>query len=479
LSNYSKVFGRCRKMHKETLHYSVVIIGAGPAGMSSAITLANYGIRALLVDDQVEPGGQIYRNVDSKFRIDQVLGKDYESGRDQVKQFKNLITQDRIDYWPSSSVWYLDKNRNMGILKNGNSVQVSADHVFIATGAQERPMALPGWELPGVMMAGAAQILLKSSNMVADDGVVLLGNGPLLTLLACQYLAAGVSIQAVIDTSDNKNRRKSLRYSPKAMLAAEYLVKGLMMRRTLRKHKVPLFADVSDVRINGSNRLESVSFIRKGFSRDLPCSQLFIHQGVIPGLHMARAAACKMLWNDSQQCWNAKVSEVSESSQKGIFVLGDGAKIKGAKAAAYDGMLASIYLAKKMGAVSEGEFRKFVKSWKRKQRRHDAIRPFLESYFRVSSSFLAPIDETIICRCEEVTAGEIRKLRDLGCLGPNQAKSFSRCGMGPCQGRFCGQTVEQIFAESGEHRREDIGYFKARPPLAPITLGQISDIENL
>ena len=108
-----------------------------------------------------------------------------------------------------------------------------------------------------------------------------------------------------------------------------------------------------------------------------------------------------------------------------------------------------------------------------------AIRPFLDSWYRVADSCLVPQDETLACRCEEVSVGEIRALAAMGCSGPNQAKAFTRCGMGPCQGRFCGATMEQIFARETALHPQQIGRFNSRPPLKPVTLGQLASSEGL
>jgi len=110
--------------------------------------------------------------------------------------------------------------------------------------------------------------------------------------------------------------------------------------------------------------------------------------------------------------------------------------------------------------------------------KHLAIRPFLDSIYRPSPEFLTPVDDTMVCRCEEVSAGEIREIARLGCQGPNQAKAFSRCGMGPCQGRQCGSTVAALIAEVQGRKISDVGYYRVRPPIRPITLGQMGNLEK-
>jgi NADPH-dependent 2,4-dienoyl-CoA reductase/sulfur reductase-like enzyme len=145
--------------------YELLIIGAGPAGMAAACEAASHGIRVAVLDNQAAPGGQIYRNVDrATNRQNRVLGKDFVKGRSLVEQFK----QSGGSYFPGATVWFLDEKRRVGVLIDDKSFFVDADKLLLAAGAQERPMPIKGWQLPGVMTAGAGQILLKSAGMVPN-----------------------------------------------------------------------------------------------------------------------------------------------------------------------------------------------------------------------------------------------------------------------------------------------------------------------
>jgi len=163
--------------------------------MAAAQAAAAQGVEVALVDEQPRPGGQIYRNVDSSplKRLD-LLGKDYQFGSHQVRAFR----QAAIEYIPETSVWYLDRSRQLGLLRLGVHRRIDAQSIVIASGAQERPMPIHGWQLPGVMSAGAGQILLKSAAMVPRKPPILAGSGPLLILLAWQYLRAGIGIGAIV-----------------------------------------------------------------------------------------------------------------------------------------------------------------------------------------------------------------------------------------------------------------------------------------
>jgi len=451
--------------------YQLLVIGAGPAGMAVAQTAARHGVEVAVIDEQSHPGGQIYRNVNASPLTDiDLLGKDYVFGRQLVQSFEHAP----VDYFANSGVWYLDRSGEIGIVQDGVHRRVSAQRIVIACGAQERPMPFPGWDMPGVMTAGAGQILMKSAAMVPREAVVLAGNGPLLLLLAWQYLRAGVKLHAIVDTTQSANRWSALRHLPQAIAASDYLFKGLKLVTAILRARVPWFREASDLRAVGEKRLAGLHFNCNGKPQHIETPLLLLHQGVIPSLQIAAAAGCETRWNEAQQCWQPVVDDWGQSSVENIFIAGDAAGIGGARAAWLDGALAGLQLAHQLGLIDAAERDLQAQPMRKARARHLAIRPFLDSWYRVADASLVPRDETLACRCEEVSVGEIRALAAMGCSGPNQAKAFTRCGMGPCQGRFCGSTVEQIFASETALSPQQVERFNTRPPLKPVTLGQLA-----
>ena len=458
-----------------TSNYQLVVIGAGPAGMAAAQTAARHGVQVAVIDEQDQPGGQIYRRVDaSPLPNPGLLGQDYLYGRQLVRSFR----QASLDYLSNSSAWYLDASGEVGLVENGRHRRLVVEKVVIACGAQERPMPFPGWDKPGVMTAGAGQILMKSAAMVPAEAPVLVGSGPLLLLLAWQYLQAGVTIRAIVDTTPKSARWSALRYLPGALSAGDYLVKGLKLVAAIRQARIPWFRACSELCAEGEARVSALRFRSKGQSQRIETGLMLIHQGVIPAFQMADAAGCSLDWDPRQQCWQARVDDWGESDRTGIFVAGDAAGIGGARAAALGGQLAGLQIASQLGNLDSAERDRLALPVRRARSRHLAIRPFLDTYYRVPDAMMRPVDDTLACRCEEVSVGELRQLVAMGCPGPNQAKAFSRCGMGPCQGRFCGATVEQIFYEETGRERSQIGRYHLRPPLKPITLGQLAKSEE-
>ena len=161
-----------------------------------------------------------------------------------------------------------------------------------------------------------------------------------------------------------------------------------------------------------------------------------------------------------------------------LFIAGDGAGIAGAKAAQLRGELAALRIALKLGRISEDEAEAAAQPIRRKHNRELAVRPFLDALFKPREQIFAPADETIVCRCEEITAGAIRALAKIGLPGPNQIKAATRAGMGPCQGRQCGYTVTHVLSAAQNRLPSEVGFFHIRPPLKPVTIGELASFDK-
>ncbi|HMA07175.1 MAG TPA: FAD-dependent oxidoreductase, partial [Ramlibacter sp.] len=241
--------------------HDVVIVGAGPAGMSAAITAASCGLRAVVLDEQPRPGGQIYRNVTvAAPSIAKLLGPDYRRGESLAARF----AASGVEVRHGTLVWDIARDLTVTAQQDGRSFQVCAPQLIVANGAMERASPLPGWTLPGVMNAGAAQIALKSAGSVPSGAVVLAGGGPLLLLVACQLHEAGANVVAIVETSPAANRWRALRHLPGAFGAPGLLVKGVRMLRQLRRAGVPMFARATDLRVEGDDRADALSFVSDG-----------------------------------------------------------------------------------------------------------------------------------------------------------------------------------------------------------------------
>jgi NADPH-dependent 2,4-dienoyl-CoA reductase/sulfur reductase-like enzyme len=201
---------------------------------------------------------------------------------------------------------------------------------------------------------------------------------------------------------------------------------------------------------------------------------ILLHQGVVPNTQFTWSLRAKHEWDDVQLCWRPLVDAWGELDVPGIYVAGDGRGIGGAVVAHLQGTVAGLAVAHRSKRLTETERDRLASPVQAGLREHLHIRPFLDALYRPKLQNRVPADDVIVCRCEEVTAGAIREYVGLGCTGPNQTKSFGRCGMGPCQGRMCGLTVTEVIAQSRAVAPAEVGYYRIRPPIKPITLGEMA-----
>lgn len=464
------------------LEYDLVIVGSGPAGMSAAIAARQYDLSVLVLDEQPAAGGQIFRNLEhlenqreNDFRK---LGPDYRTASKLVKQFKNC----GADYLNGSSVWHIEKDLIVRILNtpvqegNKSSSTIKAKRILIAVGAMERPMPIPGWTLPGVMACSSVDVLFKSSGLLPKGDVVLAGNGPLLLLIANRLLDTGVKISAILDTKPHNAIFQSLPHLPAALRTPGYLVKGAGMILKLRSSKVPIYSDIEDIKAEGDQSLNLVSFKTKGQKRTIKTDLLLLHQGLVPNVQLSRQLNCTHQWYSTQRYWEPILDEWGNTTVEGVAVAGDCGRVSGSKVSELSGQIAAFEAAKVLGIISKSERDTLAKISRLALKKQQAPRPFIDQYFAPQTKWIIPKDDdTIVCRCEEVTVREIRDTVRLGVKSLDRIKAMTRCGMGFCQGRMCGLTTSEIIADELNTSPVEVGYQRVRSPIKPITLGQLVD----
>lgn len=461
--------------------YDVAIVGAGPAGMAAATEASALGARTILFDENAASGGQIYRSIETNTPSKRgFLGKDYWHGKTVLEAFLESDTT----YVGQTLVWSVEQQEQdkatqveLRISKNGQSRIVRAKRAIFATGALERPMPVIGWTLPGVMTIGSAQIALKSSGLLPDGNAVLAGTGPLLYLFAAQVLKAGGSIAAILDTTPRRNWTKAMSYLPSFLLSA-YATKGLSLLNMVRR-SIPIYSNVETFEILGAGKANAVRFTAKGLTQKIEIDSIFLHQGVIPNTNLSNATGCELIWNEGQKCFQPKLDEYGRSSLEAVFVAGDGGVISGALVAEVSGRIAAVAICRELFPDKITDLDHILLAERRKLRKLSRGREFIDTLYQPSLQFRAPIDRaTIVCRCEEVTVGEIRDAAALKVIGPNQLKTMLRCGMGPCQGRMCAATITEILAETQQRAPEAVGTYRLRMPVKPIPLREIAALPH-
>jgi NADPH-dependent 2,4-dienoyl-CoA reductase/sulfur reductase-like enzyme len=446
----------------------LAIIGAGPAGIAAAVLAAELGLDTVLVDEQDQPGGQVYRAIE-RAEPDTPLGPDYLAGRPLAA----ALRASRVDYRPGTNLWHVDPDGTLFLENAGRTETVTARRVLLATGAIERPVPIPGWTLPGVMTAGAAQTLLKSADLVPEGRAVLAGQGPLLYLLAAQLVRAGAPPAALLETAPFENYLDAMRSLASVWPGRRLLVKGLRLVAAAKRAGVPIRRGVRGLRAVGRRRVDRA--VWEG--GELAADYLFVHEGVIPNVQISLALQLRHEWDKAQLCWRPALDPWGQTSLPNIAVAGDGGGIAGAEAAVLTGRLAVLDAALWLGHIGEAERDRRARPIRAALDRERALRPFLDRLFRPARAVMVPVEDDIVaCRCEEVSVGQIRRAARLGAAGPNQLKAFTRCGMGPCQGRICGPVVAAILADVLGKPIAEIGTYRPRAPFKPITVGALADL---
>ena len=454
------------------------IIGAGPAGMAAAVLAAELGLDTVLIDDQDAPGGQIYRDIERTAQGNSTktssLGADYLAG----KPLAAALRASSVKYLPGTTVWHIDPDGTLSLYSSDASRTLRARRLLLATGAIERPVPIPGWTLPGVMTAGAAQILLKSADIVPAGRTVLAGQGPLIWLVAAQLIRAGAPPALILETASYHNywTAADLLLLTEMWPARRALWKGLNLVREVLGAGIPVGSNITGLRAIGrataGRRVDRVAWD----SGSVPADLLLLHEGVIPNTQISLALGLDHRWDEDQLCWRPVVDEWGATSLPAVAIAGDGAGISGAEAAALAGRLATLDAAAFLDKLDPAERDRRATPLRRALNRELEARPFLNRLYRPAPSVLVPSDDVVACRCEEVTVGQIRRAARLGAQGPNQAKAFTRCGMGPCQGRLCGPIVSAVMADTLGKPIAEIGTYRPRAPYKPITLGALAGL---
>lgn len=446
----------------ERPHPRVVIVGAGPAGIGAADVLVNAGIRPILLDEGRTPGGQGYR------KSDPALGLDL--GYAQIADYKAIHATfarlaGRIDYRPETLAWSVDGGNVFTALRG--EVERDAlpfDRLILATGATDRIAPVPGWTLPGVYSLGAAQVLLKDQGCAIGDEVVFYGSSPLLYLAAWQYIEAGAGKVTILDTTPF---RAKIAASGRIAAAPAVLRQGLMLMARLRMRGVRMRHGVADLHIHGDETVARITYRWNGRQQSQACDAVAIGHGLRSETQLAELAGCSFRFSDIFDQWQVETDRDGRGAN-GVYLAGDGTRIGGAIAAELSGRIAAHACLSDLGlGADDGE----VAALRQRRDAYWSAQDGLARAFAWPREALASLpDETMLCRCESVTAGAVRTAARAmtGISDINRIKALSRCGMGRCQSRICGLAAIEVAAAARGEPPAALTHFRTQPPVKPV-----------
>ncbi|WP_087724696.1 FAD/NAD(P)-dependent oxidoreductase [Pandoraea sp. PE-S2T-3] len=475
----------------------VVIVGAGPAGIRAAQTLVAAGIRPIVLDENARWGGQIYRQppADAGFARSKQTLYGFEAAKADAVHTTMAALLPQIDYRPDTLVWACDpadpsadavnasqgasRGQRLHTMHAGREIAVPFTHLLIASGATDRVLPVPGWTLPGVYTLGGAQVALKAQGCAIGERVVFAGTGPLLYLVAYQYVKAGANVVAVLDTSEFAAQVKA---TPRLLNQPGTLAKGLYYVGWLRARGVRIEHGVTLNGIDGTAGVRAVRWQRDGREHTLGCTALGLGFGLRPETQLADLAGCRFVFDDLNQCWLPARDAAGRSSQAGIYLAGDGAGIAGADAAEMAGRRVALAMLEDLGIAAPSL--PGAPDALTLERRLASIRRFrvgIEQAFALPADPSAQWpDDMLVCRCEEIDARTLREcVRHDGVTEINRLKALTRVGMGRCQGRMCGEAACHLLAEATGQTLSQVGRLRAQAPIKPIPIAPMLFDENV
>ncbi|MEA3090176.1 MAG: hypothetical protein QOJ04_1518 [Caballeronia sp.] len=444
----------------------VAIVGAGPAGIAAADVLVRHGVAPVLIDEGRQAGGQIYRQPRPGLQLDiaALLGAEAANYTRTHATFARL--KDRIDYHPQTLAWGIE-DRTLHTIRGSVAATISFDAVILATGATDRTLPIKGWTLPGVFTLGGAQVLLKEHGCLIGQRIVFCGSSPLLYLAASQYRALGAEVVAILDTTPFSAKISA---AVALMAAPAMFARGLGYMASMRRAGVPIHHGVELHAFEGPEIVEAVRFRKRdGGDVTLPCDAVAVGFGLKPETQLAELGGAEFRYDAVFRQWLPHC-DVDGRCAKGVFIAGDGATIGGAQASALTGTLAACAVLDDLKIAVTGIDRA------RLRRQVARLRRFQRGLAR---AFALPVDtlerladDVMVCRCEGISAGDLRSAvrAQFGPTEVNRLKAITRCGMGRCQGRFCGLAAAELTAQALGAPLESAGRLRVQPPVKPLPL---------
>ena len=469
----------------EDVSPDVLVVGAGAAGLSAAAAAADRGANVLLLDERSTPGGQYYKQVNRGLRVPAAdLDEQQASGQALIQRAiaAGVNVRSGAEVWGAFSV---DDVR--ATTRSGTSLRISARCIVLAPGAYERGLPMPGWTLPGYLTTGAAQTLLRAYRVLPGARILVSGNGPLNLQVAAELARAGATVVAVADLGRPRSLRNGLSSAALALYAPGVAIRGLRYMSELRRSGTKLLWGSAVIGAFGASRVESARVASidsagrpvPGSEREYEVDSVCAGFGLMPSVELARLLGCAISFDQHRRQLLTTSDAVGRTSVEGVWIAGDGGGVGGAPLAQAQGIRAGHSVADALNLPASGGARREAAAAKRSQGRNERIQR------RVNRLYSAPHltveltePDTVICRCESVSMGQITDALEAGVQHIGTIKRMTRAGMGKCQGRYCGALLAELQAARSGKTLDDRDFFAPRSPAKPVRIGDVARVEQ-
>lgn len=459
----------------------LVIVGGGPAGLCAAVEARRAGVRSVVVlDEGISPGGQIFRRFGPGFVVSDAAaaGHEFVDGERLIGQAR----QSGAEIRSATTVWGAWDRRLAFVSGDSRSGSIEAGAIVIATGARDRPVAVPGWTLPGVLTAGAAKTMVAIQRVLPGRRILMAGSGPLALAFAAQLLDYGANVVEVVEAAARPGIGAVARLLVHGDAAT--LLDAARYRARLLRRRVPYRHSTVLVRVTGSREVAGAIVatvdgnwrVVPGTERVIEVDTVLTGYGLEASAELARLMGCSLRFDRNLGGWLPETDETMRTSLPLVYAVGDGSGIGGSRLAMEEGRIAGIAAAADLGYLGKDAAGERMASARRKVGRMTRFRDALNDIYAVGPGlFELATAETIVCRCEERTQAELDALIDSGVADPNIVRAASRIGMGRCQGRNCASHVSASIARRTGLPIEAIAPLSVRPPLRPVSLAAIAE----
>ncbi len=465
----------------------LAVVGAGPAGIEAATTAALAGVGVALIDASPKPGGQFFQQMPDAFQLD-----NSSEQHAKARRFLGRVESTGVRLMQNTLAWGIFEGSKPGtwcLTLHGPEAppRLNARAVILASGAFDRSIPFPGWDLPGVITAGAVLRLIKSQRLLPGKRAVLSGTGPLQLAAAAHLVEAGAEVAAVCESASGL-LRGSIPYLPAFWGQWGRMQEGLRFARRLAGAGVPYRVGWAVTSARGRDRVGEVTMAKLDRNgKPVPRTEIIqvadtvvVGYGLTPGTELCRLVECELEFDARRGGFVPRRNEYMETSCPGIYAVGDCAGIGGAEMAMIEGRIAGHSAAVQLAHITERSALGVASRERAALRREQRFSRMLADLFSPPEGLYAMAEaDTIICRCEQVTLGEIREAISYGAQSVSDVKNLVRAGMGNCQGRTCGSIVAHILAAETGRALEDVRFFSIRPPVHPLPLGVIEEYRDV
>jgi NADPH-dependent 2,4-dienoyl-CoA reductase/sulfur reductase-like enzyme len=461
--------------------YDVLVIGGGPAGLAAGAVVAGAGLRVAVVDERATLGGQIYKQLGPGFEVRDPahLGRDYLRGRALI----DAIEQSGATLRPRTSAVAIEGDEVVLVEDGERARTATARRILIAPGAHDRPVAFPGWTLPGVITAGGAQALVKTQRILPGRRIVFAGSGPLALAFPAQLQGYGANVELVLEAGPPPGPRDLLRMAAAAPGNGELLRDAARYRASLLRAHTPLRYRRIVVRAEGDGRVQAVVHARvdadwrvlPGSEQRVEADALCVGYGFFPSVELLRLAGCELGYDEDAGGPVVVRDAWMRTTVPGVFAAGDGTGVAGSHVAIAEGRLAALAIALDLGALSVSQVDARARPIRSAMRRKLAFAAALRGLHAIGPGiYELADDDTVVCRCESVTHGQLE-----GAIAATTdvsvVKGLTRAGMGMCQGRNCQRQIAAMIARRHGRPLPSIPFATARFPVRPVPIGALAE----